>query len=134
MGVGIFKCECVKLYFGDYCEKGKWKLNDTIFFSISFSSLTFCLSIWLIFTLIFYVLKKLFSLMLHENSYNGKKDQKTIQETSRPNFALITKVSSISTGFLNMRKIISESQGNLCLFIPLSLVPVLIYRDWSLHA
>ena len=72
--------------------------------------------------------------MLHENSYNGKKDQKTIQETSRPNFALITKVSSISTGFLNMRKIISESQGNLCLFIPLSLVPVLIYRDWSLHA
>ena len=75
------------------------------FFSISFSSLTFCLSIWLIFSLIFYVLKKLFSLMLQENNYdNGKKDQKTIQEMSRPNIALITKVSSISTGFLNMRK------------------------------
>ena len=29
---GTFKCECVKLYFGDYCERGKWKLNDTIFF------------------------------------------------------------------------------------------------------
>ena len=43
--------------------------------------------------------------MLQENNYdNGKKDQKTIQEMSRPNFALITKVSSISTGFLNMRK------------------------------
>ena len=36
MGVGTFKCECVKLYFGDYCEKGKWKLNDTIFFYFFF--------------------------------------------------------------------------------------------------
>ena len=77
MGDVTFKCECVKLYFGDYCEKGKWKLNDTIFFSISFSSLTFCLSIWLIFSLIFYVLRKLFSLMLQENKYdNGKKKTK----------------------------------------------------------
>ena len=29
---GTFKCECVKLYFGDYCEKGERKLNNTLIF------------------------------------------------------------------------------------------------------
>ena len=47
-----------------------------------------------------------------------KKDQKAIQEMRRPHFALTTKVYSISTDFLNMRKELSLSLKviSVCLF------------------
>ena len=47
MADGTFKCECVDVYFGDNCEKGKWKLKNTsIFFYFFFFShfLSFFLS------------------------------------------------------------------------------------------